>query len=138
MGRPRLALSPGARRPRDDRGAVFVDTLIALVLAATALAATFQVIGDVAARSGQENARRGAMLVAQSALAAVGAAIPLSSGETAGTAGPYVWTVDVDAYGAEGPADAAGQLMKVVVRVRARAGGAELARLSSLRLASAG
>ena len=61
---------------------------------------------------------------------------PLEPGETRGVDGAFIWRVDVD----EAPAAAstAGQLMRVRVTVADRAGGAERARLSSLRLGEGG
>jgi len=78
-----------------------------------------------------------ALQVAQSELAAVGAEIPLSPGQTAGVSGDLVWRVDVSPYNAEGQPNAAGGLWKVAVSVRPRAGGPDIATLQTLRLGAA-
>jgi hypothetical protein len=103
-----------------------------------ALGSTFQVIADGAARDRKVEARRMALLVAQSEMADVGADIPLQVGETTGVSGRYAWRVDVSAYTAEGDANSAGPLLKVSVGVRPREGGPILATISGLRLGGEG
>jgi hypothetical protein len=121
-----------------DRGAVFVEAMIAAAIVAMALGSTFQVIADGAARDRRIEARRMALLVAQSEMADVGADIPLQVGETTGVSGRYAWRVDVSAYTAEGAANSAGALLKVSVAVRPREGGPLLATISGLRLGGEG
>ncbi|MHB8528967.1 MAG: hypothetical protein ACYC8V_05565 [Caulobacteraceae bacterium] len=121
-----------------EHGAIFIDALISAAIVAVALGAAFQVIADSARRGRLEAMRGSALLVAQSEMAAVGSAVPLASGESAGISGDFVWRVDVAPYGAEGPANAAGGLMKVAVRVRPRSGGHDLVVLQTLRLAPGG
>jgi type II secretory pathway component PulJ len=118
-----------------DRGAVFVEAMIASAIVAMVLAALFQVMADSAARNRALEQRRMALLVARSELADVGADIPLAAGATSGVAGPFSWRVDITPYTAEGEASAAGALLKTAVSVRQRGGGPELARLISLHLA---
>ena len=120
---------------RRDGGDVFVEALVATAIVAMILAATFRVITDGAARERMIEGRRLALLVAKSELAAVGAEIPLTPGESAGFAGDQVWRVDISPYDAGGAANSAGALMRVQVAVRRRAGGADLMVLDSLRLA---
>lgn len=123
---------------RRDGGGVFIEALVATAIVAMILAATFRVIADGAARERRIDARRVALLVAQSELAAVGADIPLIPGESSGLAGGFVWRVNVSSYDGAGAANDAGGLMKVHVSVRPRAGGADLVALDSLRLGREG
>jgi hypothetical protein len=128
------------RRPRPGRrddGAVFVESLVATAIVSMVLVATFQVIADGAAREHKTQNQRMAVLVAQSELAAVGADIPLESGDSAGYAGNLVWRAEISPYDGGGGANSVGALMKVRMSVRPRAGGANLVVLDSLRLASA-
>ena len=111
---------------RRDSGAVFVEALVAAAIVAMILAATFRVIADTAARDRMAEARQGALLVAQSQLAAVGADIPLSEGRTSGLAGDLLWRVDIAPAGQFGDDNAAGSLWRVAVSVRPRAGGVPL------------
>jgi len=97
----------------------------------------FQVIGDSAARDRAVTARRMALLIAQSELDAVGAAIPVAPGQSSGVAGDLVWRVEIAPYEEGGDADQAGALYRVVVGVRPRAGGPDLVTLRSLRLGAA-
>src|SRR5665213_2028855 len=78
-----------------DRGAVFVEALVAAAIVAMILAATLRVISDGAVSQRMMENRRMALLVAQSELAAVGADIPVETGESAGFAGNLVWRVDI-------------------------------------------
>ena len=123
---------------RRDSGSVFIEALVATAIVAMILAATFRVVADGAARERRIDARRVALLVAQSELASVGADIPLAPGESAGLAGDLVWRVNVSAYDGAGGANDAGALMKVHVSVRRRAGGGDLVALDSLRLGRGG
>jgi type II secretion system protein I len=121
-----------------DRGAVFVEALVAAAIVAMILAATLRVISDGAAGQRMMEDRRMALLVAQSELATVGADIPVEPGDSAGFAGNLVWRVDISPYEAAGGSNSAGALMKVRVSVRPRAGGADLVVLDSLRLGRGG
>lgn len=119
---------------RRDGGAIFVEALIAAAIVGMILAATFRVVASGAARERMAEARREALLVAQSELSAVGAEIPLSESRTDGVAGDLVWRVDIAAAGQLGDDNTAGSLWRVAVSVRPRAGGAPLIVLRSLRL----
>ncbi len=118
----------------DDAGSVFVESIIAAAIVAMALGGTFQVIADSAARTRAAEVRRAGLLVAQSEMAAVGAEIPLQSGETAGLSGDLIWRVRVSPYADGVEARAVGALWRVSVAVQPRAGGADVARLETLRL----
>ena len=129
------------RSPRPDRrdsGAVFVEALVAAAIVAMILAATLRVISDGAARERMTESRRMALLVAKSELAAVGSEIPIEPGESAGFAGNLVWRADISPYDAAGGANSAGELMRVRISVRPRAGGPDLVVLDSLRLGAGG
>ena len=120
-----------------DGGSVFVESIIAAAIVAMALGATFRVISDGATRDRGVEARRTALLVAQSRLAAVGSETPLIPGDAAGLTGDMVWRVRISPY-EDGVNDSgAGALWKVTVSVMPRAGGADLARLETLRLGRA-
>ena len=119
---------------RRDAGSVFVESMIAATIVAVALGGTFQVIGDGAARDRASQDRRLALLVAQSELAAVGAEIPLVSGQNSGLADDMTWRVDITPYGDGVDASAVGPLWRVSVTVRRRDGGPDLARLETLKL----
>jgi type II secretory pathway pseudopilin PulG len=121
-------------RGQGEAGSVFVESMIAAAIVAMVLAATFRVIGDSAARERGTEARRAALLVAQSTLADVGSEIPIAPGHTAGAWGDLAWGVDIESYGSGGAQNVVGDLYAVTVRVRPRSGGAPLASLRSLRL----
>jgi len=120
-----------------ERGSVFIEVMVSAAILALALGMTFRAIGETAARQRMIEARRGAMLVARSELAATGSAIPLQFGETRGLSGPFAWRVAAEPYGADQAASSAGNLMRITVDVSAREGGPPLATLSTLRLAPA-
>ena len=134
MTRTSAPAAARARRWRTDTGSVFVETLIAAAIVATALGSTFRVIADSAARERGAQARRTALLIAQSELADVGSEIPVAPGQSAGTWGDFVWRVDVEPYGAGESANPVGDLYEVTVHVHPRSGGPALATLRSLRL----
>jgi len=120
---------------RRDGGAIFVEALVAAAIVGMILAATFRVVAAGAARERMAEARREALLVAQSELSAVGAEIPLSEGSTDGVAGDLVWRVDIASAGQLGDDNTAGALWRVAVSARPRAGGVPLIVLKTLRLA---
>jgi len=124
-------------RERRDQGSVFVEAMIAAAIVAMALGGTFKVIVDGAHRDRAAEARRAALLVAQSQLAATGAEIPLQTGQTAGSSGEYTWRVDVSPYADGVDASAAGRLWRVTVSVAPKGDGPELVALDTLRLGSA-
>jgi hypothetical protein len=113
---------------------VFVETLIAAAIVATALGSTFQVIVDSAARERGAEARRTALLLAQSELADVGSEIAVAPGRSDGVWGDLAWRVDIDSYAAGDGANPVGALYEVTVRVHRRAGGPALVTLRTLRL----
>jgi hypothetical protein len=125
------------RRAGDDAGSVFVEAVIAAAIVAVALGGTFRVIADSAARSRAVEARRVALLLAQSEMALVGTEIPLAAGDSAGLAGELVWRVRIGAYAEGSAANSAGALWRVDVSVRPRSGGEPLVSLASLRLGAA-
>jgi uncharacterized protein YcgI (DUF1989 family) len=120
--------------PAADRGSAFVESIIAAAIVAMALGTTYRVIADSAARDRASEARRVALLIAQSELASVGADIPLAPGDTSGQSGDMTWRVEVSPYGAGGDKNPAGELLRVAVSVGPQAGGPNLVTLQSLRL----
>jgi len=117
-----------------DAGSVFVETIIAAAIVAMALGATLRVVADGASRDRGAEARRAALLVAQSELADVGSEIPVVAGESAGQSAGLSWRVDIAPYGAGDAGNAVGGLYAVTVRVRDRSGGPALVTLRTLRL----
>ncbi|MDB5481955.1 MAG: hypothetical protein JWO83_3008 [Caulobacteraceae bacterium] len=122
------------RRARAETGSAFVESIVAAAIVALALGATFRVVADGAARDRGAEARRAALLVAQSELAAVGADIPLAPGNTSGESGDLAWRVDISPYAENDEKNPAGELLRVAVSVRPREGGSSLVTLQSLRL----
>jgi type II secretory pathway pseudopilin PulG len=116
-----------------DEGSVFIEALVATAIVAMVLTATFQLAADSAIRRRGLEARREALMTAQSELAAVGSEIPLSPGAVEGSDGARTWRVEMQPCGGGG--SAAGRLYCVDVSVRSTEGGAPLASLSSRRLA---
>lgn len=110
-----------------------VEAMVALAVVGLALATLFSVIGDGAWRAGRQADKQAALVVARSQLTAAGLAYPLDGRPVRGVAGPLAYTIESRPYG-DG-ASQTGRLWLVTVSVRARAGGAALAVLRSLRLA---
>ena len=125
-------------RFRRDEGSIFIETMIAAAIVAVMLGGLFQAMAASAVRHRMSEDRRTALLIAQSQIAQVGAAVSLQSGRTATLQGDYVSQVDVDAYPGMGGDSAAGRLAMVVVTVHRRDGARSLVTLRTLRLASAG
>ena len=117
-----------------DGGSAFVKSIVAAAIVAMALGATYRVIADGAARDRGAEARRTALLIAQSELAAIGADIPLAPGDTSGRSGDMAWQVDISHYGENDDKNAAGELLRVAVSVGPQDGGSSLVTLQSLRL----
>jgi hypothetical protein len=136
---PRRGWGPprGLRPPRADAGSALVESIVAAAIVALALGTTLRVIADSAARDRAADARRTALLVAQSELANVGADIPLAPGDGSGRWGDLAWRVRISPYGEDeqgGEGNPAGRLLYVVVSVSPIAGGPDLVTLRSLRL----
>jgi type II secretory pathway pseudopilin PulG len=117
---------------RADSGSVLVEAMVALLIIAMMLAATYRTVGESVLRARVAETSRTAMMIAQSRLALVGAEIPLAPGETTGVDGDFNWRVEI----AEAPEDpsAMGQLMAVTAVVVDRKG-ADRGVLRTLRLA---
>ena len=116
-------------------GSVFIEALIAAAIVSMILAAGFQVTADSANRRRMVEARRYALMVARSQMAAVGYSIPLTAGAAECRDGPARWR------GAKEPcARAAGDTARralycVAVSMRDARGGPPLVTLKSRRLA---
>ena len=121
---------------RADAGSAFVESIVAAAIVALALGTTYRVIGDGAARDRAAEARRSALLVAQSELAAVGADIPLTPGDVSGQSGDMAWRVEITPYAESEDKSPVGALLRVGVSVWPRNGGSALVSLQSLRLGS--
>jgi general secretion pathway protein I len=117
-----------------ENGSVLIEAMIASAIVALMLAAMYGAIADTARGSAHANEKRTALMIAQSELAAIGTALPLSPGVTGGVQGPYAWRVEIEPYAeAAAPSDAGG-LWDVTVSVRATDGNADLVTLRSLEL----
>lgn len=117
-----------------DNGSVLIEAMIASVIIALMLVAMYGAIADAARGNAHATEKRTALMIAQSELAAVGSALPLSPGVTGGVEGPYAWRVEIDPYSeAEGPSTA-GPLWQVTVSVRSTDSNADLVTLRSLEL----
>jgi hypothetical protein len=127
---------PFARHAAADAGTTFVESIVAAAIVALALGTTYRVIADGAGRDRAVEARRSALLVAQSELAAVGADIPLAPGDASGEAGDLAWRVEITPYGENEDKSPVGALLRVAVSVWPRGGGPSLVTLQSLRLGS--
>ena len=125
-----------ARNPGDDAGSAFVESIVAAAIVAMALGSTWRVVADGAARDRGAEARRAALLVAESELAAVGADIPLAPGDASGESGDMAWHVEIVPYDESADKNPVGDLLRVAVSVSPRSGGASLVTLQSLRLGS--
>ena len=121
----------------DEKGSVFLEALVATAIVAAVLATLFTTLSQADSRRREIDARRTALMIARSELAAVGAEIPLRPGQVAGVEGDFAWRVTIE----PGHADALdGDLAPpstVTVAVRAADGGADLATLTTLRVAPA-
>lgn len=122
---------------KGENGSQFVDAIVAAAIVAMALGGLLRVVADGAARDHGVEARRSALLVAQSELADVGAEIPLTPGHSAGVSGDLVWRVDVSRYSGGTASNPVGALMQVTVNVGPRGDGPALVTLRTLRLGRA-
>jgi hypothetical protein len=116
----------------DDRGSALMEALVSAAIVAGVLAAAFQVAAEASRRREAIEERRTALLIAQSQLATVGAAIPSLPGDTSGADGGYSWRLHAEPSRAEGQA---APLLQVTVAVRRTGGTADLAVLRTLRVA---
>jgi hypothetical protein len=108
--------------------------MIAAAIVAMSLGGAFRVIADGASRDRALDARREALMVAQSRLDAVGSEIPLRSGQSAGMDGTMIWRVTVTPYEDGFGSGGAEALWKVAVSVRTSAERRALVQLDTLRL----
>lgn len=121
-----------------EDGSVLLEALVSTAVVAGVLAAMFAAIGQWDQQHRQIDARRTALMIARSQLAAVGSALPLTPGQVQGVEGDFVWSVRVE----PGEANAldsglAGSASTVTVAVRSAAGGPDLALLRTQQLAGA-
>ena len=119
---------------RLDTGSVFIETLVAAAIVALILGMTYRVLADTTGRGRMLEARRGALLVAQSKLAAVGSTVPMQAGIQGGVEAPFAWRVAIQPVATGLSVSRAGTLAEVTVAVRRAEGGADLAVLRSRRL----
>lgn len=115
-----------------ERGAIVIEAMIAAAIVAAMCGAAFEAVQATSRTSRALEARREAMMVAQSTLATVGVEIPVVPGATDGISGSLQWRVDIQPADDGGGPSAAGSLDKVTVTVRDDK--APLAVLRTLRL----
>jgi hypothetical protein len=119
---------PGLR----EKGSVLVEALVASLILAAMLGVMVEAMRIIATQAHAVDARRRAMLVAQSQLAGAGVAGRLVPGVTHGVDGSLDWRMSVEPYAA---ANAVGAVDRIAVEVRDRSSGQRLATLQTLRLA---
>jgi|HubBroStandDraft_1064217.scaffolds.fasta_scaffold455284_2 hypothetical protein len=119
-----------------DSGTVFIEALVSTAVVAAVLAALFAALQSAALHHRQIAERRDALLVAQSELAAVGTAIPVTPGALEGVDGDMRWRVRIDPP-IESPLafSRAGAPSEVTVSVGLASGDTDLVVLRTLRLA---
>ncbi|MGC1305140.1 MAG: hypothetical protein WA840_22460 [Caulobacteraceae bacterium] len=116
-----------------EDGSILVEALVSSAIVAMMLATAYQVIGESAARHQKVEARRYALMIARSQLAAVGSATPLAAGAVDGRDGDDTWRVEMSPCGSG--KSTTGVLYCVDVSVRGPDSQAPLVSLSSRRLA---
>ncbi|MDT7933691.1 MAG: type II secretion system protein [Sphingomonadaceae bacterium] len=89
---------------RRERGFVLLEALVATAIVGLVLAASFETAATASAAARRSAETRGALMVAQSQLAAAGSAIPLAPGSVTGETGPYRWSVTMESAPAASPA----------------------------------
>lgn len=114
-----------------SRGFIFLETMIATLILALILGATFRTVSRVAASERGAAEVRAAVLVARSVMAEVGVAMPLEPGVTRGISGAYVYEVTMEREPGQG--GLAGPLTRVSVSV-GTAERADIARVVTLKL----
>lgn len=121
-----------------ESGSVLLEALVSTAVVAAVLAAMFTAIGQSDAQRRQIDARRMALMIARSELAAVGSVLPLRPGRVEGAEGAFVWEVRIEP-GRDDALDSslAGPPFAVTVTVRAVAGGPDLATLRTQQLPAA-
>jgi general secretion pathway protein I len=87
----------GAAVRRRERGFVLLEAVVATAIVGLVLAASFETAATASAAARRSAETRGALMVAQSQLAAAGSAIPLAPGMVTGDIGPYRWRVTMEA-----------------------------------------
>ncbi len=82
-----------------ERGSIFLETIVAAAIVAMILGATLESIASSARRTERATAASGALLVAQSRLAELGATLPVRPGTVQGTANGYRWRIEIAPWG---------------------------------------
>ena len=116
-------------------GTIFIESLIAALIVAVILGVTYRTMVDTSERSRLIEQRRTALLIAQSRLALVGDAIPLTAGEVSGSEAAFAWRVVIQPRSLGLAESRSGRMVDVTVSVSAVAGGRALAVLRTVRVA---
>lgn len=77
---------------------MLVEAMVGAAIVTIALASLYHAIIESASHNRMAEERRYALMVAQSMLAQVGPIIPQAPGQTEGTAGDYLWRIDIEPY----------------------------------------
>ncbi len=116
-----------------ENGSALVEAMIGSAIIAITLAAMYGAILESAARDRMAEARRTALMIAQSELATVGSLVPAVPGVTEGTNGDFYYRINIVPFNDGPPPSSAGQLCEVTVVV-ADGRRAPLATLTTLTL----
>lgn len=79
----------------NERGSIFLETVIATAILALILGATFEILQDSARRARRIDGQREAMMIAQSRLATYPLTRPALAGSQSGEEMGYRWQMDV-------------------------------------------
>jgi type II secretory pathway pseudopilin PulG len=115
-----------------ETGFALAETLVAAAIIAAMLGVTFQSVTQSVSQNRMIEARRAAVLIAQSQMAAVGAAVNTGFGETRGITGGIPWRVILSPY--QGGGSGSVRLDLVTVMAGSGPSGVPLATLRTLRL----
>jgi hypothetical protein len=117
-----------------DRGSIFIETLISAAIVAGVMGLSYQVIADSVSRSSMVEARRMALLIAQSRLAEAGDSRPVQPGSSSGLQPPFIWRTVIERQPSGLAGSAAGDLALITVSVRREDDDRDLATLRTLKL----
>jgi membrane protein implicated in regulation of membrane protease activity len=116
-----------------DAGSIVIEAMVAALIVAAVAGTLFETMAAHARADRLVAARRNALLVAQSQLAAAGVVSPLGEGTREGRAGDLIWRVSSEPY-EDGDESDVDPVRRVTVTVRAANTRAPLATLSTLRI----
>ena len=101
----------------NDRGSIFLETIVSFAILAAILAAAFDILQQSAARAARADRQLGALLIAQSRLAAYPLTVPAATGSNSGLDGRYRWRVDARPFSQRGLSSPRGAPVQISVTV---------------------